>query len=367
MTILLALVCAAAAAYQSAAILACLYQMRRRNPFRREIPSVSILKPVHGASPGLAEAVRSHLDLDAPPYEILFGVHSAGDPAAAILHSLGQRVVVSRRSTPNAKVGTLIDLAREARHPVLLVNDGDIRVTREYLREVAAPLADARIGLVTCLYRARAASFPSTVEALGIATDFAPSALVAPFAGVNEFGLGSTLCFRAADLRRIGGFEAIAEYIADDYQLGRLLSRLGLKVYLSQYVVETDLGAGSWRDVWRHQVRWARTIRVSRGGGYAGLPVTNATVWAIAAAAAGWPGIAAGLLALRLAAGFLAGIGVLRDPVTRRWGWLMPVRDLFGLAVWAAGLFGRTVWWGGERLRLSRDGRIGRAGGSSLH
>ena len=358
MTVLLAFLCAAAAAYQVIAILACLYQMRRRNPFGPEIPAVSILKPVYGAAPGFADAVRSHLRLDAPRYEVLFGVHSHDDPAAAVLRDLGQPMLVSAPRTPNRKVGTLIDLEREARYPVLLVNDGDIQVGPDYLRHVAAPLADARIGLVTCLYRARGGSFPARMEALGIATDFAPSALVAPLVGVNEFGLGSTLCFRREDLRRIGGFEAITDYIADDYRLGLRLSRAGLKVYLSQYVVETDLGTGSWADVWRHQVRWARTIRASRGGGYAGLPVTNATVWAMAAAAAGWPVAAVGLMALRLTSGLLAGVGVLRDPLTRRLWWLMPVRDLFGLAIWAAGLFGNTVVWGGRRLKLGANGRI---------
>jgi ceramide glucosyltransferase len=355
------LLCAAAAAYQVLAILACLYHRRRGDPFPREIPAVSILKPVYGAE----IAFRSHALIDAPRFEILFGVHSLDDGAVPEIRRLQHdfpavdiRLIQIRTKTPNPKVGALVDLAGEAKYPVLVVNDGDISVPRDYLRRVAAPLADARIGLVTCLYRAAAASFPTRLEALGIATDFAPSALVAQLVGVNEFGLGSTLCFRAEDLRRMGGFESIANYLADDYQLGKRLSQAGYKVYLSSLAVETHLGSGGWHDVWKHQVRWARTIRVSRGGGYVGLPVTNGTLWAIVAAAGGWYWAAAGLLMLRIAAGLISGLGVLRDPLTAKLWCLIPVRDLFGLAVWIAGLVGREVEWRGLRLRLYGDGTI---------
>ena len=166
------------------------------------------------------------------------------------------------------------------------------------MSDVTAPLADPEIGLVTCLYRAEAHDWPSRFEALAIATDFAPSTLVAPLFGVSEFGLGSTLAFRRADLDAIGGFAAIADYLADDYQLGRKLHQLGLRKYiLSHVVVSTRL----WRPVrgvrrWRHQLRWARTIRLSRGGGYAGLAdYFRHRVGMIAAACGGlwWIGAAA--------------------------------------------------------------------------
>jgi ceramide glucosyltransferase len=195
------------------------------------------------------------------------------------------------------------------------------------------------------------------MEALGIATDFAPSVLVAPLFGVSEFALGSTMVFRAKDLARAGGFATIAGYIADDYQLSRRIRSLGLRVHMARCVVETSLPDASWGSVWRHQVRWARTIRVSRGDGYIGLAATFATLWALVLAAAGiWPG-AAGLLALRLAAG-IAGAAALEDWASLRLFWLIPVRDLAGVAVWAAGLIGKEVVWRDRRLRLQRDGRI---------
>ncbi len=139
----------------------------------------------------------------------------------------------------------------------------------------------------------------------------------------------------------------------------RRITGQGYRVHLSKTVVATALGAATWSDVWRHQVRWHRTIRVAKGGAaYAGLIVTQATLWALVAAASGWWSVALVTLAVRLAAGLAGGVLVLRDPITVRWWWLMPVRDLIGTAVWAAALTGRTVDWRGRRLRLSADGRI---------
>jgi len=194
-------------------------------------------------------------------------------------------VAVSTRAA-NGKVGALADLAREARYPLLLVNDSDIHVPPDYLRRIVGPLEDPAVGMVTCLYRAASDDWPGRWEALGIATDFAAGVLVAPLVGVREFGLGSTLLFRAVDLEAIGGFAALADYIADDYQLAKRITELGRRVLLSRQVVTTWLSGRTWGEVWRHQVRWARTIRVSRGA-YLGLPLSNASLWALVAVAAG--------------------------------------------------------------------------------
>jgi ceramide glucosyltransferase len=255
-----------------------------------------------------------------------------------------------------------MDLAKAARYPVLIVNDADIAVPPNYIRDVTAPLDDPAIGLVTCIYRAEGSSWPSRWEALGVATDFAPSALVAPFVGVSEFGLGSTLAFRRADLDRIGGFAAVAGYLADDYQLGCKIHALGLRNILSPVVVSTRLHGQSWGDVWRHQLRWARTIRLSRRGGYLGLPVTFATLWAVVAAMAGFWRVAVMLLALRLTMAITAGWFVLGSRDVLRLAPLIPLRDLYAAVVWAVALFGNTVEWGGETLRLDRQGRIKESG-----
>ncbi len=329
---------------------------------------VSILKPVHGRDPRFYEAIRSHARQDHPDFEILFGVSDPEDPALGDIRRLQREFpavpialhVVATRA-PNAKAGVLAELARQARHALLLVNDSDIRVEPDYLGTVAAPLEDPGIGLVTCLYRAHAESWAARAEALGIATEFAPSVMVARLLGVAEFALGSTMVFRAEDLRAIGGFEAIAPYLADDYQLGRHIHQLGKHIEFIPVVVETDLGGGSWRHTWLHQLRWSRTIRVSRPSGYFGYVVTHATLWALVAFAAGQWQAGAAALAARMLAGMVVGAGILRDRRVRSDFWMIPLRDLFGFAVWLGGLFGDEVEWRGQRLKLRRDGRIAAA------
>lgn len=338
------------AAYQLFAMLACL--LRRSQQSGAGSRNVSVLKPVSGAGGNLREALASHSRLDG---ELLCGVSSIDDPAVAIIREFPKaRLVVSSTVTPNAKVAILIDLVKEARYDTIVVNDADICVEPDYLARVTAPLADPRVGLVTCLYRASGDTFAARFEALGVATDFAPSTLVARLVGVDEFAMGSTLAFRRADLGKIGGFESIADYLADDYQLGHRIHELGLECVLSDVIVETHLG-GSWRGVWQHQVRWARTIRVSKFYGYLGLPVTFATFWALVCGS--WR-VGSAILLVRMLMAIEAGWFKMRSKDVLKLFFLIPVRDLFGVAVWGAGLFGNTVIWRGRELRLDREGRI---------
>jgi ceramide glucosyltransferase len=357
-SVIVAILAAVALGYQLFAIAACF--AFRRHPLApgpwRLASGVSLLKPVHGADPALRAAIASHTVLEGE-YELLCGLR-AGDPAAKIVSEFPTvRVVNCTTETPNGKVGALIDLVSAARYPILIVNDADIRVEPDYLAQVLPPLADPRVGLVTCLYRCEGDSFASRFEGLGVSTDFAPSTLVARLVGVDEFALGSTMAFRRTDLDRIGGFRAIADYLADDYQLGHHIHALGLKCVLSSAVVTTRL-SGGWSDVWRHQVRWGRTVRVSKFWGYLGLPVTFATVWALAAAASGYFALAAALMAARMFMATTAGWMVLKSPDVLRLWLLIPLRDLLTAAVWVVGLFGRTVSWRDRTLTLDKEGRI---------
>jgi ceramide glucosyltransferase len=363
--ILLALPALAAAAYYFLALIAAATWRRSASPNPSFTPPISILKPVHGRDPRFFEAIRSHAAQDYPQFEILFGVSDPSDPAIPDIDRLRREfpelalsLHVVSTAAPNIKAGVLAALSAHARYPVLLIDDSDIKVEPGYLRTVAAPLADPKIGLVTCLYRAAAESLPTRAEALGIATEFAPSVLVARLLGVAEFALGSTMVLRAETLREIGGFDAISSYLADDYQLGRHISLRGYRILFAPSVVETNLGRGSWTQVWRHQLRWSRTIRVSRASGYYGYVVTHATMWALVACAAGhcWAGAAA--LFLRILAGVWIGAGILRDRNAALFFFLIPLRDLFGFAVWLGGLTGDTVDWRGQSLQLHPDGKI---------
>ena len=303
----------AAAAYYLLALIAAASQSHRREE-AASVPPISILKPTHGRDPHLYEALQSHATQAYPTFEILFGVSDPNDAAIEDIRRLQSdyphlhiTLHVVQTIAPNMKAGVLAELARRARYPILLVNDSDIKVPPGYLRDVAALLADPGAGLVTCLYRAAADSWPSRAEALGIATEFAPGVLVARLLGVAEFALGSTMAFRAETLQQIGGFETIAQYLADDYQLGRHISQLGYRIRFASPVVETNLGAENWAQVWRHQVRWSRTIRVSRASGYFGYIVTHATVWALLALVAGAWQAAAAAFGLRMIAGVWIG------------------------------------------------------------
>jgi ceramide glucosyltransferase len=356
---------AMAGCYYALALLAALRRRTLPLAVNPELPAVSILKPVHGSGDRLTEAIASHLRQNYPAFELLLGVRESDAAAREEIARVQKtfpdapiRIVPVCTKMHNAKVGALCDLAAAARYPVLVINDADICVGPDYLRSVTGPLSDPAIGLVTALYRASAQSFPARMEALGVATEFAPSVLVARLLGVAEFALGSTMAVRAADLERLGGFQAIGDYLADDYQLGLQITRLGLHVVFADAVVETTLGSGDWSEVWKHQVRWSRTIRVSRPSGYYGYVVTQATFWASVAAVAGYWEIAAATLAIRLLAGLAASGCVLKDRNSTVLWWLMPLRDLFGFAVWLAAAFGKTVEWRGLRLRLTRDGRI---------
>lgn len=362
MTVVILVFAIAAGVYQLLAIIAVL----RRKPQSltpNSVP-VSILKPVYGRDPGFYDAIRTQATQQYSGFEILFGIRRQDDPARVDIErliaefpALPIRLVSCNTVTPNLKVGSLIDLVREARHPILIVNDSDISVPADYIRDVTAPLSDPRIGLVTCLYRAEAHDWPSRFEALAIATDFAPSTLVARLFRVSDFAFGSTLAFRKTDLDRIGGFEAIADYLADDYQLGHKLQALGVRNVISEVVVSTRLASGSWLGAWRHQVRWARTIRLSGGAGYAGLPITYASLWVVIAAILGLWWIALPLLAIRLAMAIVSG-WFLKSADVWKYCYAIPLRDLAGVAVWAAGLFGQTVIWRNQRLRLDGQGRI---------
>jgi ceramide glucosyltransferase len=342
-------------------------------PTRALLP-VSILKPLKGIDPEIYESFRSHCLQDYPEYEIIFGVSDSDDPAIESVKELQREfpmrrielAVAPRILGANVKVSNLAHMLTHARYDHLIVNDSDIRVEPGYLRRVTAPLADSRVGLVTCLYRGVAgATLGSRLEGLGISTDFCPSVLAArQIEGGIRFGLGSTLAFRRAELEKIGGFASFVDYLADDYELGRRITGLGLTVRLSEIVVETYLPPYAMRDFFAHQLRWARGVRDARAGGYLGLVFTFGLMWALLALAASggalwaWSALAVTLL-LRFAVALVVGRGVLQDLQVVKNAWLVPLRDVLAAGVWIVSLGGHTVTWRGDRFRL-KNGKLSR-------
>lgn len=337
-----------------------------------DLPPVSILKPLKGVDPNIWECFCSHCEQDYPQFQLIFGVSNPGDPAVEVVRKLQAKypnlpielIVCDRVLGANIKVSNLVQMLHAARHELLLVNDSDIHVPVDYLRKVIAPLADASAGLVTCLYRGVAApTFGSRLEASGIGTDFMPGVLSARFLEKGlHFGLGSTLAFRRHDLKVIGGFEALLDYLADDYELGRRIATTGKRVELSETTVTTYLPSYTLRQFFQHQLRWSRTIRDARRWGYTGLLFTFGLPWALltlsAARGVAW---AWGLFALTLAARLAVGIGtavlVLRDEQVIRNIVFLPLRDLIAPLIWAASFMGNRIHWRGEVFDL-KEGRL---------
>ena len=347
--------------------------------FRREtqihtasLPPVSILKPLKGADQSTYAALRSHCEQDYPAYEIIFGVSDSGDEAVPVVRKLIaefpgrkiQLVVCTEVLGANRKVSNLVHLLRKSKSPHVLVNDGDIKVSPAYLRSVMPQFSDPNVGMITCLYRGKASNtLGSRLESLGISADFAAGVLTARYLEDGlHFGLGSTLAMSRTALERIGGFEAVIDYLADDYQLGERISAAGFKVTLAREVVETSVPPYSFVQFWEHQLRWARTMRVSRPGGYRGVALTLAVPWAIFLILVAphqwwaWTILVCALLA-RLALAISVGWQTLRDDGTLRDLWLIPLRDMLALAIWMWSYADDTVTWRGEKFRL-KEGRM---------
>jgi ceramide glucosyltransferase len=357
--------------YYALCLLSAATFLRRPKTSAQHTPPVSILKPLKGTDPEMYENFRSHCLQDYPDYEIIFGVSEPDDPAIKLVDQLKSEfpqrairlIVCPRQLGTNIKVSNLAQMLPHARYDHLIVNDSDIRVERDYLRRVLAPLANSEIGLVTCLYRGVANStLGSRLESLGISTDFCPGVLVARQLEGIKFALGSTMAFRRRDLAAIGGFEALADYLADDYHLGNRIAALGLKVELSDIVVETFLPRYSLREFLAHQLRWARAVRDSRFWGYLGLGISFGLVWAllalILANGAGWAWELFGATAImRFGVALLVGVRVLHDRYTLRWLLLIPLRDAVAMLVWLMSFAGHTVSWRGDIFKL-QDGKL---------
>lgn len=339
-------------------------------------PPVSILKPLKGTDPEMYENFRSHCLQNYPEYEIIFGVSEPDDPAIKLVEQLKSEfpqrtirlMVCPKQLGTNTKVSNLAQMLPQARYDHLIVNDSDIRVESDYLRRVLAPLTDPKTGLITCLYRGVANStLGSHLESLGISTDFCPGVLVARQLEGIKFALGSTMAFRRRDLATIGGFEALADYLADDYHLGQRIAALGLKVELSDVVVETFLPGYTLGEFLAHQLRWARAVRDSRFWGYVGLGITFGLVWAvlalILAGGAGWAWeLLFGTTAMRFAVAVFVGRRLLHDRHAIEWLVLIPLRDVIGMMVWLISFAGHTVSWRGDIFKL-QDGKLKKTGG----
>jgi ceramide glucosyltransferase len=362
-----------ATGYQLFQLVACraFFRRARRRAARVKDyrPPVTILKPLKGRGIDLYANLASFCRQDYPEYQIVCGVADPNDPAVDVVRKIQRdfphrdvALSIGDRPGVNRKVANLRHMMEHAKHAVLALSDADVRVRPDYLRRSVAPLASEKVGLTTCLYRGRGFfGLPSVIESILINCDFVPLVLTAQFIGQRN-ALGASLVFKREPFERMGGFPRIADHLADDNLLGVLVKEAGLTVETLPYVVETILDSTTLRDVWRHQLRWARTYRLLQPAGWFASVVTHAVPW--------------GLAALVVTRGSLVGLGffvaalaarlgtlrlimrMLHERDTPRHLWMVPLKDLGFSAVWLASWLGRDVEWSGRTLRIQRDGRM---------
>jgi ceramide glucosyltransferase len=340
----------------------------RSEPAAAVPPSVTVLKPLHGAEPHLEDNLATFFAQDYPaPFQLVFGIQDKSDPAIDVVARLRARfphveaalVVDGQRHGSNAKISNLINMQTAARHDVLILSDSDIAVSSDYLGRVAAALQPKGVGAVTCLYTGWAgAGFGSRLCAMGIDYQFLPNAVTSVVLSLAEPCFGSTIALRRAVLDEIGGFKAFVDFLADDYEMGRAVRAKGYHIVIPRFVVRhacNERNIGEWL---AHELRWARTLRVVAPAGHVCSIVTHAIPLALLGI------ILSGftLFAVACLVTTLAARAALKWRVDLCYGcnggplWLLPVRDVLSFGVFLVSLFGGSVEWQGEHLRVEQDG-----------
>lgn len=368
----LLLLALASFAYYVVAIIAALRFFRGRDAAPSDFtPPLSILKPIYGLDRETYQNYASFCLQDYPDYEILFCVSDDRDPAIPMIAELARNfperkiklIVGSEPLGVSDKVNKLCRMVREAAHETVVVSDSDVRVEPQYLRAIAAPFRDPKIGAVTCLYRGLTdGSLAANLEAIGNSTDFTAGVLMAWMLGGVNFTLGATMATTKTRLAEIGGFESLVDHFSDDYELGHRIAARGHRVELSAFPVSIVYPQQTLGDAFRHQLRWNLSIRYSRPAGHLGLIFTQglplALLAAVSAPSAAWAvSLVLGYLVLRGASAWIIGVEGMSDALLRRKMELLPLRDAFAFVVWVGSFFSQRIHWRGQEFYV-RDKRL---------
>jgi len=391
------------------------FPLHRRVSASGFFPALTLLKPLKGCDEMTEDCLRSWLAQEYPgQVQVLFGVAEADDPVCASVRRLltqfpdaeAQLVVCGPLPGANLKVSKLVELERLARHELLIISDADVKVTPDFLANIVAPLREAEVGLVSCFYRlANSTTLAMRWEALAANADFWSQVLQARSLKPLDFALGAVMATRRRQLQEIGGFQALADCLADDYQLGHRIARRGYRIELSPLVVECWSAPIGWAAVWKHQLRWARTIRVCQPVPYFLSILSNPTLWPLVCLAVNptGPALLFGLAcwAVRMATAVDLQARLERSPQSTvhspqpacrsagegrstvhgphstvhspeaairnqelggwsrvRGGWLALLKDLLQAAIWLLAFTGNSIEWRSRKMRLRRDGSI---------
>jgi ceramide glucosyltransferase len=343
----------------------------RRSAPSSYTPPITVLKPIYGLDKGLEENLLSLCRQDYPDYQIVLAVQRTDDPALPLLRRLADiyrdRVtLVVKVSEPvvNGKVQNLTNALTAARHDVLIISDSDVRLAPDYLRVMAAPLADDTVGYVCSMYRSVGAGrWFEKLELLSLNADFVPSLIFAAVTGASDFCIGATVAFRKTDLERTGGMAALGDYLVEDYELGRRLMRLGKTMVIVPHVVDIIADYPSFSRWWHHQVYWDQNTWAANPLGFVLTILTRAVPFALAfALIRGFDTVGLNVLmaalGVRLATAGWISAAYLGDREGIKALWLLPIRDLFALASWYVAITRRSFEWRGHRFGLTKDGRI---------
>jgi ceramide glucosyltransferase len=335
-------------------------------------PGITVFKPLKGLEPLSRECLTSFLTQDYHPFQVLFGVRDPDNPVVALLRELARdhpgwdlEVVICPEDLGlNPKISILRQLMPRARYDLLVIADGDVKVDPDYLAQVAAAFRQPGVGLVSCPYRAgRSHTLGAALEALTITADFIPSVAVAKSVEGIRFALGATMALTRQALSAMGGLAPLADFLADDYQLGLKVAQTGLQVEILPYVVETNNPEMSFSAYLAHQLRWARTYRVCRPAGYLAYGITHALVYSLAlllvAGLAPWAwGLVAATLALRGTLAVFSERLCLKGELPP-WAFaLLPLKDLLAFGLWLLSFLGRRVSWGEHYFQVNREGKL---------
>ncbi|MBA4149206.1 MAG: bacteriohopanetetrol glucosamine biosynthesis glycosyltransferase HpnI [Verrucomicrobia bacterium] len=354
------------------------FPLHRREKNTSFSPPVTLLKPLKGADAETKACLRGWLEQDyAGAVQVLFGVASPQDPVCEIVRELiaefpksdAQLVLCEEQLGPNAKVSTLIHLERLAKHELVIVSDADVRVPNDYLANAIQPLADPKVGLVNSFYKfANPSTYPMHWEAVAVNADFWSQVLQSQKLKPIDFALGAAMIIRRETLNATGGFERLVHYLADDYQLGNGIAKAGKQIVISPIVVECWEAPKNFSQIWQHQLRWARTIRVCQPVPFFFSILGNATIWPflwtiyLALKTGGdlkvmflpvlifWP--IRMFIALNLQEKLTGSL------LHYRYFWLIPIKDLLGFAIWLLSFFGNKVEWRGQTFRVQRGGEL---------
>jgi len=343
--------------------------------FAAQLPPVSVLKPVHRNESRLKENLESFFRQDYPHYEILFAADEPDDPAIPVIQEICVRypniptriLVTGQPPWPNAPNYCFYRLTAIATHDILVTSDSDVEVGTNYLRTVVPPLLDPNVGAVTCAFRGKSAGGVwADLDAIGQSVEFTAGVVIVNLLEGTKFGLGPTIALRKDSIARIGGYEAVREYLSNDFVVGNFIHRAGFEVVLSSDVVDHVSPKMSFRRMWERQLRWAMGTRYSRPKGHLGTGLTFAVPYGILGLIAavllghpilGWSLFAAALIN-RMAQCWIVGWWGAGDPVARRAFLAYPIRDLHGFIIWCASYMSKRCLWRDNRYMLLKGGRL---------